>query len=275
MKTPEPILVAELFPSLLDGLICLLESLSEDEWDYPTACTPWSVKDVCVHLLGGDLNNLSWKRDGFSVFPPIESWDHLVRLLNEKNQLWVRATWHFSPRLIIDLLRFSGDKVTTYFQSLDPFEMGVPVAWVSSEPAPVWLDLAREYTERWHHQQHIRDAVNKPGFKESKYLSPILDAFILALPRTFEVIPAKPGTSLQIQITGNVDRNWILLKESRQWMLYEGSEGEHEASIILEDDLVWRIFTKGILKDQARKHVVIKGNPELGERILETVSIIA
>ena len=36
------------------------------------------------------------------------------------------------------------------------------VNWAGPEPAPIWLDPAREYTERWVHQQHIRDAVRNP-----------------------------------------------------------------------------------------------------------------
>jgi uncharacterized protein (TIGR03083 family) len=275
MKLPKPIVVADLFPELLDSLIDLLGGLSKEEWDTATICKPWSVKDVCLHMLGGDISNLSWKRDGFSVFSEIESYDHLVQLLNQHNANWVKSTQHFSPELIIDMLKFTGDRVTEYFQSLDPFELGVTVDWVGPDPAPNWLDLAREYTERWHHQQHIRDAVGKPGLMEQKFLSPILDAFILALPRSFEDVRAENGTSLQITIKGNVKKDWVLLKEKSQWKLFEESQGTHQASIIMEDDLAWRVFTKGILKGEAKLCAEISGNQELGERVLETVSIIA
>lgn len=33
-------------------LITLLESLTEDEWQRPTECTPWTVRDMATHLLG-------------------------------------------------------------------------------------------------------------------------------------------------------------------------------------------------------------------------------
>ncbi|HEX3202686.1 MAG TPA: hypothetical protein VHW42_12245 [Actinomycetes bacterium] len=38
-----------------------------------------------------------------------------------------------------------------------------PVSWVGPDPAPNWLDVAREYSERWTHQQQIRDAAEIPG----------------------------------------------------------------------------------------------------------------
>ncbi len=52
----------------------------------------------------------------------------------------------------------TGEQTNAYFQRVDPFAMGGPVSWAGPEPAPVWLDVAREFTERWHHQQHIRAA---------------------------------------------------------------------------------------------------------------------
>jgi hypothetical protein len=42
------------------------------------------------------------------------------------------------------------------------FAMGEPVTWAGPEPAPIWLDIAREYTERWLHQAQVRDATRNP-----------------------------------------------------------------------------------------------------------------
>lgn len=275
MQPPQPILVPGLFPILLDELISLLKGLTKAEWDLPTICSSWSVKDVALHLLGGDIGILSWKRDGYSPLPSINSWNHLVSLVNEQNELWVKGTQRIGPPLIIDLLKFTGDQVSSYFQSLDPFAIGGPVDWVSPDPAPVWLDLAREYTERWHHQQHIRDSVGKPGLKEQKFLTPVLDTFILALPRTFKKVKAKNGTSIVISITGSVRKQWTLNINFGEWRLYEGSTGDYQVNIVIEDDVAWRIFTNEISPVEANKRVQIEGNRQLGEKVLETVSIIA
>ncbi len=62
MKRPEPILVLELFPELREGLLSLLSSLSPGDWERPTACPLWSVKDVALHLLGGEMGILSRRR---------------------------------------------------------------------------------------------------------------------------------------------------------------------------------------------------------------------
>jgi hypothetical protein len=274
-QSPKPVIVSELFPELLGSLIDLLGQLSRKEWQADTVCTPWSVKDVCLHLLGSDIGGLSWRRDGFSIFNEIECFDHLVQLINQHNTNWVKCTQHISPELLIDLLKMTGEQTSEYFQSLDPFELGVPVDWVGPDPAPNWLDLAREYTERWHHQQHIRDAVRKPGMTEPKFLSPILDTFVLALPRTFETVQAENGTSIQLTIQGKVSKEWVLLKENSGWKLFEGSQERNHASIVLEDEIAWRVFTKGITNAEARNQAEIRGDHVLAARVLKTVSIIA
>ena len=37
---------------------------SRDDWDRPTACALWSVRDIAAHLLDDDLRRLSFHRDG-------------------------------------------------------------------------------------------------------------------------------------------------------------------------------------------------------------------
>ena len=159
MPPPSEVIVADLFPPLLRELLALLAALSDEDWRRPTACAGWSVRDVALHLLGDDLGKLSRQRDqwrsGIAARTPAE----LVVLLDAHNQGWVQAARVMSPRVLRDLLEVTGTQICAYFDSLDPHAIGDVVSWAGPEPAPMWLDLAREYTERWHHQQHIRDAV--------------------------------------------------------------------------------------------------------------------
>lgn len=176
IEPPEPILVAHLFPGLLEQLLALLRQLEDADWRQPTACGSWSVHDVALHLLGVEIGNLSARRDDHTSGAFIDDWDALVEFINRWNQEWVWVARRISPPLLIDLLELTGGQMSTCFQSLDPYAIGGPVSWAGPEPAPVWLDVAREYSERWHHQQHIRDAVSRPGLKEPRYLAPVLAA---------------------------------------------------------------------------------------------------
>jgi len=276
MKQPQPIIVTPLFPEILEALLNLLSNLSAEEWDKPTACSGWSVKDVALHLLGGDVGILSRKRDGYLVAgDPIESWEDLVNLINHLNDLWVKATRRISPHLACDLLALTGTQVCDYFNSLDPYAMGEPVDWAGPEPAPVWLDLAREYTERWHHQQHIRDAVGKPGLKQPRFFAPILDAFTRALPHTFREVEAATDTLVAVEISGDAGDKWFLLREEGSWHLYLNVNQKPHAEVIIEQDIAWQLFTKGISREDALTQITINGDGQLGLKVIDMVSIIA
>ena len=282
MQRPSPILVAERFPRLLDALLELMRGLTDQEWQMPTALDGWNVKDVAAHLVGDEMNILSGKRDGYrEPHAPIPDWDALVAFINRRNHVWVEATRRLSPQLLIDLLRFSGDQANQFFQSLDPMQMGGPVNWAGDGPAPVWLDIAREFTERWHHQQHIRDAVGKPGGMEPYFLKPVLAAFMHALPQTYKDVAASEGTQIAFRIRGESGGAWTVVREGGGWQLYSGSpetfEAEElpEAQIELPEDTAWRLLTKGIDAKQARASAALAGDAALAERALETIAIIA
>jgi Mycothiol maleylpyruvate isomerase N-terminal domain len=137
----------DLLPDVRAGLVALLRDLDPADWDRDTACPGWTVADVARHLLGVELGNVSRRRDGHRVDPPpgadLPSW------LDGLNEGWVRAARLLSARVIADLLDVAGAWFEAHAAGLDLDAAGPPVWWVGPEPAPVWLDVAREYTERW------------------------------------------------------------------------------------------------------------------------------
>jgi uncharacterized protein (TIGR03083 family) len=275
LEKPQPIIVIDLFPEILSALLRLLSELSSDDWDSPTACPSWSVKDVALHLLGDDVVMLSRRRDRQPSQFSSQGWDQLVAFINAWNETWVQATRRISPRLLVDLLKLTGRQVNAYLRSLDPYALGDPVSWAGPDPAPVWLDLAREYSERWHHQQHIRDAVDRAGLKGPRFLSPVLDTFVRGVPHTFGDAQAVDGTWVALTISGPAGGQWFLRREGENWRLYVNGLRKPHAEVTMDQDVAWRLFTRGLSKDEVRRKVTLVGDRSLGERILDTVSIIA
>lgn len=273
MNPPIPIQTLHLFPEERAALLDLLSTLTPEEWDLPTVCEGWTVKDVALHILGGDLGNISRRRDDFSA-PSSTSIADLVAFVNSFNYEWVQAARRLSPRLLIDLLAFSGPQLFAYFNTLDLDALGGPVSWAGPNPAPVWLDVAREYTERWLHQQHIRDAVNKPGLTDRRFLHPVLAAFVHALPHTFRDTPAPRNTTVHLHISGEAGGNWSLLGQKETWTLYEGAPDDPTAHLSLDQFTAWRLFTKGISPHQAEQTSTFSGDTQLARQVLHTISII-
>src|SRR5579859_4327918 len=279
MQKVEPIIVTDLFPQERKQLLELFADLSAEDWEKPTICPAWTVKDIGLHLLGDDMVYLSGRRDHFSnpFFrnKDLHEWESLVKNINEANELWVKATARISPRLLSNLLALTGKQFHEYVQSLDQMAINGVVSWAGPDPAPVWLDTAREYTERWLHQQQIRDAVGKPGLKEKRFFHPVLDTFVRALPHTYKDFPIANTTGIKLVVTGEAGDTWYLLGEANRWTLHKDIELHPTALVTMDQETCWRLFTKGISKDQARANTTIEGDQKLGEKILETVSIIA
>src|SRR3569833_520364 len=209
MDHPREILVLDRFPALRGELIDLLAGLSREDWDRPTAAPRWSVKDVCAHLLAGDVSIISGRRDQFRhPTPAIENDAQLIAFINGLNAEWVQAARRISPQLLLEFLAVTAPAVEKIFASLDPMAMNGAVSWAGPDPAPVWFDLAREFTERWHHQQQIRDATGRPALYDPYFFAPVLDAFVRALPHNFRHTDAPTGTAVRLSILGDAGGTW-------------------------------------------------------------------
>jgi len=274
VRTPDPVLISDLFADDRLALLALLEELSEADWERPTACPGWSVRDVTVHLVGVDLANLSRRRDRFVGLSPAPG-ETTVVFVNRINDEWMRAAQRLSPRVARGLLASVGPSLFEYFAALDPLVLGDGVSWTGLARAPVWLDVAREYTERWHHQQHIRDAVGKPGQNSPRFLHPILATFAYALPVTFRDVDAPIDTTVQLHVTGEAGGDWTVKREGERWRLCVGAPVSPAARVTLDPGTTWRLFTKGITPAKAREVATFEGDARLAERLLHTVAIIA
>jgi uncharacterized protein (TIGR03083 family) len=222
------------------GLLALLTALRDAEWGAPTEAGHWTVKDVALHLLDGDLVQLSIGRDGdlSGLLDTGTDYRQFVAALDAKNQRWVQAASGLSPRVLTGLLRWSGEQVGRYYATAD-LTGPARVTWASDGAVPGWLDLAREMTERWVHQQHIRDATGRPG-DHARFLPAVLSTFAWAFPHQFRP-EAAPGTTVQIDF-GDGGR-WLLTREAGGWALDEGTAPRPAAALRMPPRLAWRQLT--------------------------------
>jgi uncharacterized protein (TIGR03083 family) len=274
MRRPDPVQVVDLFPQERAALLDLLSGLTPEEWERPTVCTGWSVKDVALHILGGDLANLSRRRDDYRGLPSAPGED-VIAFVNRINDEWVQAARRLSPRVLLDLLALVGPQLFDYFASLDLAMPGSSVSWAGLNPAPMWLDVAREYTERWLHQQHIRDAVGRPGLTDRRFMAPVLATFVYALPHAFRDTDAPAGAAVQLHIAGEAGGDWFIVREAHGWQLYAGRAEKPAAHVDLDQSIAWQLFTKGMTPSHGEEFGSFTGDKALGLQVLRAVAIIA
>lgn len=278
MKIPEKIEVRHLFPELYSELKNLLQNLSIDKWNYPTSSSKWTVKDIVSHLVDTDLRRISFQRDNFIPSPnskQIRNDKELLEHINYINNSWVEVSKRLSPTILIDLLNYVSVEIPKLLSSLDMEDEALfGVSWAGEEKSKCWFDIAREYTEKWYHQQQIRMAVNKPLLVEQKWLYPLLDTFIRGLPNIYQKnIPYSNNGIVFLCVEDISNGNWIL-KKNKTWELFVGDTLEYSSKVIMNADTAWRMFSRNIYKEEARRRITIKGDIVLGEVILELTAYI-
>ena len=272
-----PILTAHLFPKLDAMLLELLRSLTPEDWEKQTVSPKWKVKEVAAHLLDTPLRGVSIARDGYlPEAPRISSSVELAAYINRLNEEGVSLYRRLSPAVLISLMQVASQLLAEYHRSRDP-DASAPygVSWAGEEKSSNWFDTAREFTERWHHQQQIRLAVNKPGIMTRELYYPVLDCFLRALPFTYRTVSAKPGTYVQINVSGECGGSWYLSRAEQAWQLTEEPLGDRLSETTIPQEIAWRIFTKGIDRESALPQVKISGDTKLGLHALQMISIVA
>lgn len=266
-----------LFPPLHQELVALLGGLSPEAWEHP-ATARWRVRDVAAHLLDGDLRKLSLGRDRHRITPPAAAFQSergLVEWLNQLNAEWVTAAERLSPAILVELLAFTGPQVSAYFASLDPDAPApYPVAWAGESESANWMDVGREYTERWHHQQQIRGAVGEPGLSAPRWLRPVLDLSVRALVVGWSGVDAEDGTAVVFEIAGESGGAWSLVREGGTWRIYEGAAPDPACTVATDEDTAWRVFLHAIPPERAAERVEIRGERRLGEPFVHTRAVM-
>ncbi len=254
-------------------LLRFLRALDDSGWAAPTANAGWSVHDVALHLLAGDLGRLGpapsqAAREGRFAF------DDLAILIERSNDDWVSAARRIAPNVTVELLAFIGPKVDDVLAALDLDAPGTSVAWSGEGPTPYWLDIAREYTERWVHHAQMRLAVGDAPLVERRSLHPVLDTFMRSLPRAYEAIEASVGTRVDVLVEGEAGGRWTIRHDADRWHLIATDGQEASACVRMPQDVAWKLLSRTIAVAEAFPEIAIEGDERLGRPATEALAIM-
>ena len=266
----------DLFAEERRVLLALLGDLSEKDWNTPTGCPGWSVLDLVCHLLGDDLGVLARQRDGhFGTRPPLEnsSDDDLAVWIDALQDAWVRTSRRLSPRLVVDLLAWTGPQVVEMFAGQDLTERTASVSWASRDPVPRWLDQARELSEHWIHRQQIQSALGRPADTNTATAEAVLDALRWAYPYRLQSLRARDGDTVEIVVTGAIERRWPIQNLEGTWQFVDAPGGQVVARAVFTSGEAWRLLTNNMpVAEQSRLEV--RGDSSVVNVLLRTRAIV-
>lgn len=255
------------------ALLTLLGDLSADDWSRPTAAAPWTVGDVVAHLLGDDVGRLARTRDGHAVDGPGPD-GSLAEFIHRINDEWVLAARRISPPVLRDLLAVTSEQVLALWRDTDLDATGEPVTWAGPDPAPVWLDCARDFTEYWVHRMQICEATGHPDRGGPQIVHRVLDTLLRAMPFTLLDLPRPDGTTLTLTVGGAAGGSWSWCSDGGRW--WPAAPGPGPSTVIAVDrpDPLWRLCVRMIEPADAARAAVVTGDREVADVALRIVSII-
>jgi uncharacterized protein (TIGR03083 family) len=269
--------VQELLVQERAEFVGLLRSLDDEAVATATACEGWTVRDLAVHLLGGDLFFLARNRDEYEGPNPVSwpgDWAGFVTQLDEHNERWVTAGRAFSLTLVCELLEFTGRLTSAFYAEVAPDAPGEVVSWAGTDPAPWWLVAARDFTERWIHHQQIRDALERPGLNGPSFVRPVLATMMRGVPPPYRNVDAPEGTTVAIDVTGRAGFSWAARRDSDTWSLFEGLSRDADARVTIDQESAWRFLSRNLSASRARKAAETEGPKKLTDPFFHAVAAI-
>jgi uncharacterized protein (TIGR03083 family) len=272
-----PTNVAPLFRPLLGELIRLLRTLEPADWERPTVAPRWRVRDVAAHLLDVELRKIAAYRDAHDVAAgsTIASNEDLSRLVNGMNASGVAFAARLSPRLILELLETAGGWAAHVIESLPPSgKARFPVSWAGESDSQNWMDIGRDYTERWHHQAQIRDATGRPRLLSPQWAEPLLEFSVRTLPHAYARVSARPSTAVTLRVDGETSGSWSLIRADDRWDVFRGAPEHSDAIVRCDTDDAWRLFYNALPAAAVAERVRVEGDTLLAQHLLRARSVI-
>jgi hypothetical protein len=267
-----------IFSDLNEEYDKLLKNLKPADWNKITVCKGWDVRAIAVYLLDTNIRRLSIGRDGHSFLKnkQFSTYQELVAFLNELNAEWILAMKRVSNEIILELSGIYQKQLLIYFNELDPFDMALfPVRWAGKEHSENWFDIAKEYSERWLHQQQIRFAINDQTLLQPQYYSPYLEVAMQTLPFTYLKVKAPINTTIKVEIVGEAGGVWIIKKDKSFWNFTQEQVENPDALIYIDQQIAWLLFSKGINPLEAAQYYQIHGDVGLASHVLKMITVMA
>jgi uncharacterized protein (TIGR03083 family) len=257
-------------------LLTLLRTLEPADWRRPSPCPGWDVLGLTAHLVGVDFYLVSSQRDDHrgTVAPAELDEAGFIAWLDDLQIEWVHAARRLSPRLVVELLDWTDDQVVEAVDAQDAAAQTARVAWASSDPVPVWLDQARELSERWIHRQQIMQALGRASDLRRDLAEPVLDGLRWAYPFRLDAHQRREGATVAIIVTGpEVNLRWELVDNGHGWQFHSALDGPLIAQLHMTTEQAWRLLSNN-LDPTLHGAVHTSGDPEIVAVLQRTRAII-
>jgi uncharacterized protein (TIGR03083 family) len=200
--------VAEL-AEVWTSLAGLGAELTSEDWDRPTECPGWSVRDVYSHVIGLEAGLL-----GRAPPPALDSvGDHVRNDVGRSNEAEVLARRGRSgPEVVAELQEVTSARLAA-LRAMTDEEMA------AETPTPAGTGTYEDFMavrvfDCWVHEQDVRRAVGRPGHLSGAAVDRSLASAVGVMPYVVGKRARAPeGCTVAFDVTGATARRWAVTVE--------------------------------------------------------------
>jgi uncharacterized protein (TIGR03083 family) len=248
------------------------EQLDERQWDLPTDCPGWTVKDQLSHLIGIERMLLG------DPAPPSLAVvaDHVTNDFGQMNEAWVEA------RRSVPGSEVLAEFVETTNRRIDALSAMTTaqfdeVGWSPIGDVPYRQFMATRLIDCWAHEQDMRRALGRPGGRNGAGEAEVLDRCEQTMPYVVGKRLAPPdGTVVLLAVTGVMGRHVSVAVQNGRAAAVAAFDGPPTMSVTMDQDAFWRLCFGRVSSDGvlAEGQVTIEGDVSMAHRLLGSMSFM-
>jgi uncharacterized protein (TIGR03083 family) len=268
--TQEP--VTTILAEEWEAIVGLAEDLVDAEWELPSECPGWTVRDVLSHLIGIERVLLGEAPPpALTELPP-----HVENEVGARNEAWV-ASRRSRP----------GREVLGEFRDVTARRLADLRSWPASRfdqigPSPVGDVPYREFMhvrimDSWVHEQDIRVATGRPGHDSGPAAQLSLDRLCSGLPFVVGKQAGAPeGVGVRFELRGSLPRRIDVVVREGRARAQSVPEDQVTVTLGMDVEVFWRLTCGRV--DGTAAHlaglVEASGDVELGSVVLESMAFM-
>jgi uncharacterized protein (TIGR03083 family) len=244
--------------------------LDAGEWDLPSECPGWSVRDVLSHMVGTERSLLGEASPEALPIP-----DHVHNEVGARNEGWVASLRDHSGPEVLSIFRDVTSRRVAELRSFSPArfdELG---------PSPVGKVPYREFMrvrvmDCWVHEQDIRVATARPGHRQGPAATLAIDRLASAMPFIVGKKAGAPdGSTVRFELTGSEPRRLDVVVSGGRAAIGT-TESDPTAEVRMDLEVFWRLGCGRVTGDAARGAglVDLRGDTDLAQRVIDSMAFM-
>jgi len=249
----------------------LCDGLTSAQWETPTECPGWTVRDNVAHMIGTERMLMGEQPGAPPVADDTPVPSHVRNDIGRANEAWIEVYHAWDGAALLDEFRAVTARRLDQLRALSA-EDWEREGFTPEGPGPYRQFMAIRVFDCWYHDQDIREALGNPGLMEGPAADLSLRRIIeRGMPYVIGKKAAAPqGARVRIEVPGPGLATDVVV-DGRAALAPADPRETPTTSLLLDRRTFARLAGGRWSGAYARAHgaVQIDGDQELGDRIVD------